>query len=211
MNTLPSAMYIRGVRVSCLRIDPKNLTPEAQNADSLMEECSAPILMTRLTDSAPDGWITIPRGYARPRPAEPEPLEPLCSEHFPAMRGLYGLSAGRFNGMLAREDPAEWATRLSSLHHPLGLFKNGRLLLWLDARDGDLVELSAAPDAYERIPGALTAAGITRAPAPLLGVPAEENDQTLKLRLLRPFLLFGERIETTEQLARAMEGVVQWD
>jgi hypothetical protein len=91
------------------------------------------------------------------------------------------------------------------------LIENGRLLLWLDERDGDLLELSAAPDTYDRIPGALSAAGITRAPAPLLGVPAEETDESLKLRLIRPFHLSDERIETAHQLARAMNSAVQWD
>jgi hypothetical protein len=151
------------------------------------------------------------RGYAKPRPAPHEALVPLGEEHHPMMRGLYGLFAGRFPGMLTREDPEEWAARLQTSANFLGVFGGERLLLWLGERDGELLELSAAPDALDRIPGSLSAARITRAPAPLLDVPAESTDETVKLRLLRPFHIPGSRIETPEQLARALVGAVQWD
>jgi hypothetical protein len=230
MKSVLCAMYVRGLHVACLRIEPDGLSPEELTsvlveaalpakrsaAEELAEnrlpcEFDASLMMARFPGPAPDGWVAIPRGYARPRPAPPEPLVPLTKASFSAMRGLYGLYAGRFSGMLARENPEEWKDRLARLRSPLGLIEGERLLFWLDSKDGVLTELSAAPDAISRIPGALAAAGITRAPAPILGLPAEEIDDTLKLRLIRPFHLPGERIETACQLARATDGAVQWD
>jgi len=203
-------MYIRGTRIPCAYVDSS--TPDDLAAlEGLAAEAGACLAAARFSGPAPDGWIAVPRGYARPRPATPEPLVPLTDAHRAAMRGLYALYAGRFSGMLTREDPAEWGPRLARLKHPLGLFEGDRLVLWLDADDGNLLELSAAPDADERIPGSLWAAGIVRAPAPLLGVPAEEWDESLKLRLVRPFLLPDGQVEALEQLARAMESAVQWD
>jgi hypothetical protein len=172
---------------------------------------STPVSATHTSDSVPEGWIPLIRGYARPEPVAPEVLTPLTEAHHAAMRGLYGLFAGAFPGMLAREDPSEWETRLNALPNPLGIFEGERLLLWLAERDGYLVELSAAPDALERIPGALAAANVERAPAPILGVPAERVDETVWLRLIRPFSIPGARIETPDQLARALFGAVQWD
>lgn len=203
-------MYIRGIRIPCAYTGSAASEDLAALSD-FATEAGACLAVARFSGPAPEGWIAVPRGYARPRPATPEPLVPLTLDHRASMRGLYGLYAGRFNGMLTREDPAEWEARLSHLKHPLGLFEGDRLVLWLDADDGNLLELSAAPDADERIPGALSAAEIIRAPAPLLGVPAEELDETLKLRLVRPFLLPDGQVEALEQLARAMENAAQWD
>jgi hypothetical protein len=171
----------------------------------------APLAMMRCPGPAPKGWIPMVRGYAKPRPAPHEALVQLGAEHRPMMRGLYGLFAGRFPGMLTREDPEEWSERLQAPARFLGVFEGERLLLWLAERDGELLELSAAPGALSRIPGSLSAAGIAFAPAPLMGVPAESADETVKLRLLRPFHIPGGRIETPEQLARALDGAVQWD
>lgn len=211
MSGAPCALYVRGVRVRCLAIGPECLPPENPAVDRAAADQGAHLAMERIPGPAPDGWTAIPRGFAKPRAAQPEPLTPLDPAHFAAMRGLYGLFAGRYSGMLARENPAEWESILAALKNPLGLFENGRLLVWLDAAQGVLTELSAAPDAMERIPGALAAAGIIRAPAPLLGIPAEEMDDSLKLRLIRPFSIPGETVSTPEQLARAMDGAVQWN
>ena len=203
-------MYIHGTRIPCACFD--SAAPEDSVALSyLAAEAGACLAAAHVPGPAPEGWIAVPRGYARPRPAPPEPLVPLTDAHHAAMRGLYGLFAGRFDGMLTRENPAEWESRFARLKSPLGLFEGDRLLLWLDADGGNLLALSAAPDADERIPGALWSAEITRAPAPLLGVLAEEWDEALKLRLIRPFPLPYGRIETADQLACAMESTVQWD
>ena len=203
------AVYLCGVRVNCTLLCAEDFSP-----DCLIQAAAAfdaPLAMVRCPGSAPEGWIPMIRGYAKPRPAPHEALQPLDADHHPMMRGLHGLFAGRFPGMLTREDPAEWAARLQALKNPLGVFEVGRLLLWLAEQDGELLELSAAPDALARIPGALSAAGVTRAPAPLLGIPAESTDETVKIRLIQPFHIPGGRIETPEQLARALVGAAQWD
>jgi hypothetical protein len=202
----PCAVYLGGVRVDCALLEAETLSQDSQ-----CEAFDAPLAMTRCQGPAPGGWIPMIRGYAKPRPAEHEALTPLGAEHHPMMRGLYGLSAGRFPGMLTREDPEEWEARLQAPARFLGVFEGERLLLWLAERNGELLELSAAPDALSRVPGALSAARVERAPAPLLGVPAESADETVKLRLLRPFHIPDGQIETPEQLARTLDGAVQWD
>ena len=203
-------IYIGGTRIPCAYTN--RATPEELAALSdFAAEAGACLAAARTPGPAPEGWTAICRGYAKPRSTQPEPLIPLTDAHRAAMRGLYALFAGRFGCMLTREDPEEWEARFARLKNPLGLFEGDRLLLWLDADGGNLLELSAAPDADERIPGALWAAGITRAPAPLLGVPAEECDEALKLRLIRPFLLPDGRVETAGQLACAAEDAVLWD
>ena len=202
-------IYLDGVRVDCALVDAESLSQDQSMND--LAALNVPLAMSRFPGSAPEGWIPMVRGYAKPRPAPHEALEPLDAQHHPMMRGLYGLFAGQFPGMLTREDPEEWEARLQAPLNFLGVFEGERLLLWLAEKDGELLELSAAPDALSRIPGALSAAGITRAPAPLLGVPAETTDETVKLKLLRPFHLPDGRIETPEQLARALDGAVQWD
>ncbi len=198
------AMYLSGLRVPSAWVPPGAVL-SASAAEG------AYVALTRTAGPAPEGWITVPRGYARPPAAEPEELVPLTAAHHPAMRGLYGLFAGRFDGMAAREDPEEWARRLAALPRPLGLFSGDRLLIWLAEAGGDLLELSAAPDALLRIPGALAAAKVRRAPAPLLGVPAEEWDGALKARLLRPIPPACGGIATAEALARALHRAVRWD
>jgi hypothetical protein len=203
----PCAMYLGGVRVDCAILYGESFSEALRDAAVV----GAPLAMMRSPGPAPEGWIGMVRGYAKPRPAPHEALTPLGKEHHAMMRGLYGLYAGRFPGMLTREDPEEWASRLQASAHCFGVFEVERLLLWLMERDGALLELSAAPDALPRIPGALSAAGITRAPAPLVGVPADSTDETVKLKLLRPFRLPGGPIESPEQLARALDGAVQWD
>lgn len=203
-------IYISGTRIPCACMD-RAAPEELAVLSDLAAEAGACLAAARAPGPAPEGWITVRRSYARPCSAPLEPLVPLTNAHRAAMRGLYALFAGRFAGMLTREDPEEWEARFARLKNPLGLFEGDRLLLWLDADGGNLSELSAAPDADERIPGALWAAGITRAPAPLLGVPAEEWDEALKLRLIRPFLLPDGRVETADQLTRAMESAAQWD
>ncbi len=202
---MSEAVYLKGLRVPCVWVSPGEIF------DPGTAEGAYLALTRGASGPAPKDWITIPRGYARPPEAAPEALSPLSEGHFPAMRGLYGLFAGRFDGMAARENPDEWARRLGALRGTLGLFEGERLLLWLTEAGGDLLELSAAPDALSRIPGALAGARVRRAPAPLLGVPAEEWDETLKARLLRPIHLTGGRIDTPAQLARALENAVQWN
>lgn len=214
-------LYIGGVRVDCAPLGFEGSQSHWNDEDDrAAAELGAKLAMTRLpgpiaeldaADLAADGWIPLVRGYARPVPAPPEALTPLTEAHHAAMRGLYGLCAGAFPGMLAREDPGEWAARLEALPNLMGIIEGDRLMLWLSGRDGNLLELSAAPDALNRIPGALAAAGIVWAPAPLLGVPAEWVDESVWLRLLRPFSIPGARIETARQLARALSGAVQWD
>jgi len=210
-------LYIGGVRVDCAPLDFEGSQSRWNGEDGrAAAEPGANLAMTRLPGpiaefDAADGWIPLIRGYARPVPAPPEALTPLTEAHHAAMRGLYGLCAGAFPGMLAREDPGEWAARLAVLPNLMGIIEGDRLLLWLSGRDGNLLELSAAPDALNRIPGALAAAGIQGAPAPLLGVPAEWVDESVWLRLLRPFSIHGARIETACQLARTLSGAVQWD
>ena len=213
MTAKPCDVYVGGVRVRCAQLDFEDLSQERWNleADRAAAVFDAPLAMARIPGPASDEWIPMKRGYARPLPAPLEPLQPLTEAHHAAMRGLYGLFAGAYPGMIAREDPKAWEDRLRTLPGPLGLFDGGRLMLWLAARDGELIELSAAPDAMNRIPGALAAAGILRAPAAVLGVPAERVDETIKLRLVRPFYVPGGRIETPEQLASALDGAVQWD
>jgi hypothetical protein len=198
--------------VPSAKLNFEDLLPEqwASEADRVASELDGPLMMARFPGPAPEGWIVLPRGYARPVPAPPEALEKLTEDDHAAMRGLYGLFAGRYPGMLARENPEEWEERLKALANPMGVFEGERLLLWLAERDGELLELSAAPDALSRIPGALAAAGITRAPAPIAGAAAEWVDEAVKLRLIRPFHIPGERIESPEQLARALDGAVQW-
>jgi len=205
-------LYLGGVRVPCTKLNFEDLSPEqwASEADRAASELDAPLKMARFPGPAPEGWIVLPRGYACPVPAPPEALEKLTEDDHAAMRGLYGLFAGRYPGMLARENPEEWEERLKALANPLGVFEGERLTLWLAESNGELLELSAAPDALSRIPGALAAAGIARAPAPVAGGKAEWVDETVKLRLIRPFHIPGERIETPEQLARALDGAVQW-
>lgn len=203
------AVYLGGVRVDCAHVNAQSLSQDRIMSDPAAFD--APLAMTRCPGPAPEGWFPMIRGYARPRPAPPEALEPLGAAHHAMMRGLYGLFAGRYPGMLTREDPEEWAARLHAPANFLGVFQGERLVLWLAERDGELLELSAAPDALSRISGSLSAARITRAPAPLLGVPAETADETVKIRLVRPFRLPGGRIDTPEQLARAFDGAVQWD
>ena len=209
MRAKPCALYLGGVRVDCALIDAENISQDMIIGD--LAAFDAPLAMMKYSGLTPEGWIAMVRGYANPRPAPHEALVPLGSQYHPMMRGLYGLFAGRFPGMLTREDPEEWEARLQAPLNYLGVFEGERLLLSLAEKDGELLELSTAPDALSRIPGALSAAGITRAPAPLLGVPAETTDETVKLKLLRPFHLPGGRIETPEQLARALDGAVQWD
>ena len=226
MTARPCDIYLGGVRARCISLDVEDLPRDRWSAEAVRATgasdaplamaraagaSDAPLAMARIPGPAPDGWVPLRRGYARPQPAAPEPLEPLAEDHFAAMRGLYGLFAGAFPGMLARENPAEWEARLASLPNPLGLFDGERLLLWLAERDGELLELAAAPDALPRIPGALAAAKILCAPAPILGVPPEWTDESVKLLLTRPFFLPEQRIETPEQLARALDGAVQWD
>ncbi len=119
------------------------------------------------------------------------------------MRGLFGLYAGQFSGMPVREDPVWWAERMAALHRPLGLFEEDRLLLWLDVRGDALLELAAAPDALHRVPGALLAAGVALAPAPVLALAPEIWTTARKMRLNRPFAVPGLRAETPGHLARA--------
>ncbi len=213
MRTKLRAVYLCGVRVPCAKLNSEGLAPEqwSTEADRAALELNAPLAMARFPGPAPEGWIVLPRGYARPVPVPPEALEKLTEDDHGAMRGLYGLFAGRYPGMLARENPEEWEERLAALPNPLGVFEGERLMLWLAEKDGELLELSAAPDALSRVPGSLAAVGIARAPAPILGIPAEWMDETIKLRLVRPFNIPGARIETPEQLARALDGAVQWD
>ncbi len=229
MKAEPCAMYIGGIRVSCVRVRPKFDAPEGRNpaasvrprietpeawtamAWQAAKETGAPLLMARFPGPAPDGWTVMPRGYAKPAAAAPEALERLTEADRAAMRGLYGLYAGRHPGMLARENPEAWDARLSELPNPLGIFEGERLLLWLAVKDGELLELSAAPDALPRIPGALAEAGVTRAPTPLADSRAEWVDESVKLLLYRPFHIPGQRIETPAQLTRALIGAVQWD
>lgn len=209
MRAKPRAIYLGGVRVDCALLNADDLSPD-WGIEAGPAAFDAPLAMARCPGPAPEGWIPMIRGYAKPRPAPPEALSALGEEHYALMRGLYGLFAGRFPGMLTREDPAEWAARLQSLKNPMGVFEGERLLLWLAERDGELCELSAAPDALSRIPGALSSAGIALAPAPILGVPAESADDTVKIRLVRPFHVPDGRIATPEQLVRALDGAVQW-
>lgn len=213
MMTRLCAVYLGGVRVQCAKLDFEGPAPEAwsEEAHRTAMELDVPLALMKCPGPAPECWISMIRGYARPRPAPHEALVPLGAEHYAMMRGLYGLFTGRFPGMLTREDPAEWEARLQAPAHHFGVFGGERLLLWLAERDGALLELSAAPDALPLIPGSLSAAGITRAPAPLVGAPAESTDEDMKLRLLRPFHIPEGRIETPEQLARALDGAVQWD
>ncbi len=226
MRGKPCAIYLGGIRVNCTLWDAESLSQNrvvsgqrASDAETLSQgrimsdpaASDAPLAMTKCPGPAPYGWISMVRGYAKPRPAPHEALVPLGAEHHAMMRGLYGLFAGRFPGMLTREDPEEWAERLQAPAHRFGVFGGERLLLWLAERDGALLELSAAPDALALIPGSLSAAGIVRAPAPMLGVSAESMDEDMKLRLLRPFHIPEGRIETPEQLTRALDGAVQWD
>jgi hypothetical protein len=211
----PVELYIGGVRVGCARFEgaskPDWTQAHTRLADESAAQLGAPISMMLREGAAPEGWMIIPRGYARPRPAQPEPLRPLEVGDWPFARGLHGLYAGRFCGMAVREDPQAWDAHMRALKNPMALWDEGRLLMWLDAQGGALRELYAAPDALSRIAGALSAVGARAAPAPLLGVAAQWWDQRLKLRLNRPFYIPGVRIEKTRQLVDALEGAVYWD
>lgn len=126
-------LYIGGVRVDCAPLGFEGSQSHWNDEDDrAAAELGAKLAMTRLpgpiaeldaADLAADGWIPLVRGYARPVPAPPEALTPLTEAHHAAMRGLYGLCAGAFPGMLAREDPGEWGRGSKLCQTSWGLLK----------------------------------------------------------------------------------------
>lgn len=177
------------------------------------------------------GWFTTARRFVTPSldsvPQLDENLllRPLTENDLPAARGLYALTAGRFDGALVREHPDYWRDWMRPFwKNPLALFQNDRMLAYMDLHIDEekneilLRDYATEPDTdwWQAMLAHYANAQPTpvkiKIPAPLMPAcngPFAENGDAM-WRLNAPFDLGDQRIDTAGKLAAALADSLFW-
>lgn len=238
-------MYLRGRRIRMGGIGEVSTKQEyrrqglsgalLERATEYMVRRDMPIslLFTRSNSHyARYGWFTVMTRWASVdllnQPALPEgySLRRMERADIPAMRGLNGLTASRFDGAIVRDHPAFWEAWLpDAWKAPQVLTCADRVVAFLDARlereQGRLalIDYASEPQGEWWLPMLAESARMLElplrgyVPAPLLpnyNGPFGESGHEM-FRLNAPFLLEGERVETAGQLAALLAHSLFWD
>lgn len=175
------------------------------------------------------GWFTAPRRSVRlaldqaPALVEGAELAPVTEGDWAAVRGLYHLTTGRFDGAMVRDHPSYWDQWIRKyIEPPIALKRDGVLLAYMalhrDEGRVSLAEYATHPELdpwREMLRAELTRTGEpleAYVPSPLC--PGESGpfaeDTGGMFRLNKPFYLGDQFIERPGQLLGALSEYLFW-